>query len=382
MIHDAFRPARALLSRSALRHNLDLVRAGLDRQTPLHRAGSKMMAVVKADAYGHGLSQIMTELLRHKVTYFCVASLEEGVRARQLSDRADILVLGGSFRWDRLALQTLKENRLEVAVNDLASLSILSKHYDLSCHLKLDTGMNRLGIKQTDWAQAIEILKSGSGNLKGLMTHYASASGSSFRRQIKYFEEAVSLFRENNLQPDYIHSENSAALFSAEPLKKGLLSETGNLVRPGISLYGYLPNPAGKSSKSLRPILSLTAEIGLRKQVKKREGISYDHLYRPSQDQEVVVVPLGYADGLSKSYAAEIRPEVLGVNGKVKARLRVCGAICMDMVILRRTEGEVSVGDELVFWGPFNQRLIKAKVADPYELNLRIAPRIPRLWSD
>jgi alanine racemase len=369
-----------MLSRKASRHNLAILRRQVRASTQLHRADAKIMAIVKADAYGHHLSCVLPELERQGVKEFAVASLAEGVEARRLSSKAEILVLGGTFDWKPAMIRVLRENRLKVAANDLPSLKKMMSVDGLKVHLKLDTGMNRLGISPHEWGEAIQILKASRNKLDGLMTHYASAGDSIFVNQVRLFDEGLIWFWSNGVRPPIVHSENSAALFCRKPhLRETFASQVANRVRPGIALHGYLTKGV-KNTFGLRPVLELVSELGIIKRVEPGDGISYGHLYRASRSHDYAVVPLGYADGLSKSYAQVLSPEWRSPSGHKKGQLLICGAICMDMVMVRAKRGKLKTKDRIVFWGRFPNSILHAGLVEPYELNLRIAKRIPRVW--
>lgn len=375
-----YRPSAALLSRKAVKNNLQLVRECVRTRTVLHHSKAEIMAMVKADAYGHDLDLILPELEKQGVKHFAVASLEEGLEARSLSRKAEILVLGGSLRWNSSLIELLQKNRLKVAANDIQSLKTLLSVKGLKVHLKLDTGMNRLGVKPADWPEALQILRRSQNSLDGLFTHYATSGDELFHSQARLFEEAVRWLVSEGICPQFIHSENSAALLNKNQLKRGILSERANLVRPGISLYGYFPRKV-KGSLPLSPVLELVSEVGLVKSIEAGEGISYGHLYKAKSKHSYGIVSLGYADGLSKAYAQSLRPMLRNSRGKRKAWLKICGAICMDMVMVK-AEGaqKLDPKDLVVFWGRFKNEVLKAGLVEPYELNLRIAKRIPRIW--
>jgi len=379
MVSLPLRPAAALLSKRALIHNLAILRARIKEQFAIHRPDSSLMAVVKADAYGHDLQVSMPQLIKEGVRRFALASVSEAIEARKVSRSADLLVLGGTAEWTRARVDLVRKHRLEVTVNDLSTLRALLPFRDLKLHLKLDTGMNRLGLKPDEWAEAIRLLKKSERPLDGLMTHFATAGDRIFIHQVGIFEEAVRWLRSSGIRPRWIHTENSAALFSSYRLKKGILSEVSNLVRPGLAMWGYLPHGM-KEDFGLRPVLELVSEVGWLKSVERGEGISYGHHYRAKRPHDYGVVPLGYADGLSKQYASSLQVEWRDRTDKPKGRLSVCGSICMDMVMLQANRRGMKVGDRAVFWGRFPNPLLKSHVVEPYELNLRIAKRIPRIW--
>lgn len=338
------------------------------------------MAIVKADAYGHDIEQIVPALEREGIKFFAVATLSEGVEARKLSKKSRILILGGTFEWNRQAIEVLRKYKLDVVANDLSSLKTFARTGDIKIHLKLDTGMNRLGLKAEEWNDAVQILKKSKTHLEGLLTHYATAEDRIFERQVFLFEEALRWFWSEGIRPPHVHSENSAALFGKNSFKKGLLSTVGNWVRPGIAIYGYLPG--GMRAPQLHPVLELVSEIGVVKRAETGEGISYGHLYRAKSPHAYGVVPLGYADGLSKIYARGLRPEWRTPSNTKKGSLILCGAICMDMVMVKASGGVLKPKDRIVFWGRFQNPLLQNQIVEPYELNLRIAKRIPRMWAD
>ncbi len=376
----AYRPAFAFLSRSALKNNVDYLQKQIVMRPRLHNSRAEIMAMVKANAYGHDVAAIIPELRSLGIRFFAVASLEEGLEARRLAPSAEILVLGGVLHWKRETLALAKRHRFHIAANDLETLKVALKTAGLRVHLKLDTGMNRLGIKTHEWSEAVRLCKRSPKNFVGLFTHFATAQDAVFLRQARLFEEATRWIWAEGLEPCYVHSENSAALLGRYTLPKGLLSEVGNLVRPGISLYGYSPRGIAQDH-SLQPVLELESEIGLIKRVETAEGISYGHLYRAEQPHRFGIVTLGYADGLSKAYSKVVEPQLRSASGRVKGSLKVCGAICMDMVMVRPVKREKLVeGDRVVFWGRFANPILKKALVEPYELNLRISKRIPRVW--
>jgi alanine racemase len=379
MIGLPLRPAAALLSRRALSNNIRAIRARIRENQALHHSRADILAIVKADAYGHDLNLVMPELQKLGIRHFAVASLEEGLEARRVSSRAEILVLGGTLRFSRSTLEVLKKNRLHMSVCDLEALRFFCKHPSIPIHLKLDTGMNRLGLRPEEWGEALSLLKSSKRKLEGLFTHFATAEDRIFERQAVLFEEVSRWFWTEGFRPKFVHSENTSALFGQNKLKRGFLSEVGNLVRPGVSMYGY--TCAGDSSK-LQPVLELVSEIGLVKPVEVGEGISYGHLYRAEKSHRYGIVTLGYADGLSKAYAPVLQPQWRSSKGKFKGWLNICGAICMDMVMVRSKRSLLKAQDRVVFWGRFPNKVLEKNLVEPYELNLRISKRIPRIWVD
>lgn len=339
------------------------------------------MAMVKADAYGHDLNQFVPELERNGVNYLAVASLEEGIEARKISPRSRILILGGTFDWTKRSIDLVEKNRFEIAINDLETLEIFLPRTRIPLHLKLDTGMNRLGIKSDQWAHAISAIQKRGVHLRGMFTHFATYSDAAFNRQVMLFNEALRWFWSEGIRPEEVHTENSAALFAPNSARKGMLADVANVVRPGTALYGYLATDI-RTPYKLEPVMELVSEIGLVKEIQRAEGISYGQKYRAMKPHLYGVVPLGYADGLSKAYADHLKPQWRGLDGKVKGVLNICGAICMDMVMVKAMNGRLSPHDRVVFWGRFPNTLLQKGIVESYELNLRIAKRIPRMWVE
>lgn len=375
------RPAAGLLSRKALKHNLKMIRQCVKERTRLHRPDTQIMALVKADAYGHDLKQFVPELERNGVSYFAVASVEEAVEARRLSAKSRILVLGGTFEWTRRSIEVIEKNRFEVAINDLSALEVFLPRAKIPLHLKLDTGMNRLGLKSSDWERAIKLIQKSGVHLQGLFTHYSTYSDSAFNRQVMLFNEALRWFWSEGIRPEEVHTENSAALFAKNSARKGMVGDVANVVRPGLALYGYLASDI-KTPYRLQPVMELVSEVGLVKSVHKAEGISYGNHYRAPSAHAYGVVPVGYADGLSKVYAPYLKPQWRSPDGRVKGSLNICGSICMDMVMVKAARGALNSHDRVVFWGRFPNSLLQKGIVEAYELNLRIAKRIPRMWVE
>lgn len=375
------RPAAGLLSRAALKHNLKMIQTCVRERTLLHRRDTQIMAMVKADAYGHDLNQYLPELEKNGVNYFALASIEEALQARKLSSKARIVVLGGTFEWTKASIEVIEKNRFEVAINDLQALEIFLRRKKIPLHLKLDTGMNRLGLRSEDWDAAAKMIKKSGVHLQAIFTHFATYSDLAFNRQVMLFNEGLRWLWSEGIRPEEVHSENSAALFSRNSAKKGILSDMGNVVRPGIALYGYLASDI-RTPYKLQPVMELVSEVGLVKKVLKAEGISYGLHYKAATAHDYGVIPLGYADGLSKVYSQYLKPQWRRSDGTVKGSLNICGAICMDMVMVKAARGNLNPHDRVVFWGRFPNTLLERGIVEPYELNLRIAKRIPRIWVE
>jgi alanine racemase len=371
------RPTFAEIDLAALRHNFQVVRASIPRRC-------EILAVVKADAYGHGFMDISRELEALGVNAFGVASLAEGIQLRKSGIDRPVLLLGGVCPGQErkcvgynisTALFSLEQAQ---ALNQAAARLFRKAQV----HLKIDTGMGRLGILYADVPSFLaEVRKLPNIALEGVMSHFASAdeldeSGRYFTSlQSERFEWVVSEVRTAGFAPRYIHIANSAA---------ALIRDLApcNLVRPGIALYGALPSPDFQGKLNLRPVMRLKSRIAMLKWVEPGTSISYGRRFTPAERTLIASVPVGYADGYPRRLTN--RGEVL-VRGR---RVRVAGTVCMDWVMLDVTDVPgVAAGDEVILMGPDGEgncihaeELAQWAGTIPYEIFCGISKRVPRLY--
>jgi alanine racemase len=373
------RPTFAEIDLSALRHNFQVIRSSI----PPH-AG--VLAIVKADAYGHGFMDISHELERLGVNAFGVAFLAEGIQLRKAGIDKPILLLGGVYPGQERKcigynISTIVFNLEQARALDHAAGKLFRK---AQLHLKVDTGMGRLGIPYADvpsFARELAALQHIS--LEGIISHFASAdelneSGRYFSRlQAERFTWALAETRAAGFAPRYVHIANSAA---------ALLRDIPgcNLVRPGIALYGALPSPDFQGRLALRPVMRLKSRIAMLKWVEPGTSISYGRRFTTAGRTRIASVPVGYADGYVR--ALTNRGEAL-VRGE---RVRVAGTVCMDWIMLDVTGvKDVSVGDQVVLMGPDDagncihaEELAEAAGTIPYEIFCGISKRVPRVYLD
>jgi alanine racemase len=340
----------------------------------------RIIPVIKADAYGHGAIQIASAVAGGAdVRLFSVGIVEEGVALRQAGINQEILVLGTTWRGlESLALH----HRLTLALDSVKSMECLdaaAKNMDVSSciHIKVDTGMGRLGIR---W-DAIEPLLDGLRqlkhlSLKGVFSHLSSADEQDPEytlEQKRRFEHALSAIRKAGFTPGEIHFANSAGLLYHESFRQWS-------ARTGIALYGYAPDPQ-KSPIKLRPVLSLKTKIGPIRQVREGESIGYSRKFTAPRTTRYTTLPVGYADGLRRSLAGHSR--VIIRNGWAE----VIGAISMDMITVDLTDRpDVREGEEVILLGSTTEcRITASEWADtlgtiPYEILCGIASRVPRIY--
>ncbi|MEE2830447.1 MAG: alanine racemase [Myxococcota bacterium] len=374
-----FRPTRARVDLEALRHNCRVV---LQRVAP---SGATVMAAVKADAYGHGLVPVSRILVAEGVAWLGVAIVEEGLRLRRAGIDTPILVLGGILDG---AEEVSVEAGLTPVVYRQRSIEALAaiagaRGEVLDVHLKVDTGMNRLGVplaELDDFLRRIEAL----GNLRidGVLTHLAEAErseGGMTEAQIRAFEGAVSDIRARGHQPRWVHAANSAALLTGRRLDDG---PAQTLVRPGILLYGCAPDPALEEAWPLKPVLSFETAVSFLKEVPAGSRLSYGATWEAQRPSRIATLPVGYGDGYVRALGN--RAEVL-VRGR---RAPVVGRVCMDLVLADVTDiPGVEEGDPVVLLGPQGEEEITAaELAGlletiPYEVICSISPRVPRSYQ-
>lgn len=364
------RAARAEIDLGAIAHNTrELIRLV---------APADLCAVVKADGYGHGAIAVSEVVLEAGATWLGVALVEEGAVLRKAGINSPVLLLSQPRTADiRPAIEyelrlTLYTREGVVAAQAAAqSIGCVAK-----VHLKIDSGMNRVGIAPRDALEVARLI-AGSSNLEleGIWTHCAVAdmpSNPFTDVQLGRFDAVVAEVREAGLEPVMLHVANSAAAI-------GRPSARLDLVRAGISLYGIAPTPALGDGIDLRPALALRAEVALVKRVGAGEGISYGLSHEFKRDTTVATVPIGYADGVPRQLSS-VGGEVI-IHGQ---RRPIVGVVTMDQLMVDCGDDEVRVGDEVTLIGAQQGETITAQDwADalgtiPYEIICRIGPRVPR----
>lgn len=365
----AGRPTVATIDASALRANLVRLRAALPE-------GVALLATVKADAYGHGATLVAPVLARAGVDFFGVATVEEGIELRVAGIAEPVLVLTGASRAEA-ALAA--DNDLAVAVLDAANATDLAGGLDgrrLRVHVKLDTGMTRLGATPEALPELIGALRSAPRlEVEGVFSHFADADSVDTvytERQARCFRAGVEALSAAGFAPRWTHLANSVAALSRP-------GGCGNLVRPGIVLYGAGPgeDPANEGWK---PVMQLQTRVWQVKSVPAERPISYGQTFVTRRPSRIAVLPIGYADGYAR--ALSNRAEVL-IRGR---RAPVVGRVCMDLTMVDVTDVHgVAPGDEVVLWG--RQGSVALSVNEvarwqdsiSYEVLTRVGRRVPRV---
>jgi alanine racemase len=341
--------------------------------------GPGIIAVVKANAYGHGAAPVALTLEAAGARWLACADIEEGVLLRRAGVETPILVFGALSIGD---VDGLFEHNLTPTVSTPAAVETLERAaarrgVRLACHLKIDTGMNRLGFRYDQLDRTMPpLVASDHLSVAAVYTHFATADDPDdplFAEQHVRFDQALNRLRAIGLSDVVRHAANSAALLRDERV-------WFDYVRPGLLLYGLVPPPLA-TTLQLEPVMTLTSRIVAVKGLRPGEGVSYGMKFRTDVPRKVAVVPAGYADGLDTR---------LGNRGFVLVRGRrvaIIGAVCMDMLTIDVTDLEVAPGDEVVILGEqdgerMDAREMAAAIGSiPWELVCRIGSRIERVYD-
>ena len=379
---DAVRPTRAEIDLGALRKNVAVLKRA---------AGTaEVWAVLKADGYGHGAPAVARTLDRAGADGFCVALLEEAIELREAGIGKPILVMGGYYG---RAFDEVIHRKLTPVIYDRAHLEgfaqlVRARGLDqpISVHLKIDTGMARLGVRLPQLASFTEHLeKTPEVRVSGLMTHLASAdaeSMESLEEQAALFEQATQLLAERGIKPSVRHAANSAALLRQ--------AARFDVVRPGVAAFGISPFAQGSTvhdARELTMAMRVRTEVIDLRTLEPGEAVGYGSTWRAARPTQVATVPMGYADGLARSLSN--RGHAL-VRGK---RASYIGAISMDLAMLDVTDHQgVTLRDEVVVLGhqegPLGKDFLSAQELAAHsgtiawEVLTHISRRVPRFYRE
>lgn len=345
----------------------------------------KIMAVIKADGYGHGAIPIGRELEELGIDYIAVAIFQEGIQLRKEGIKTPILVLGNTpaeafpmlLQYD--LIQTIYS--VHMGLNLAATASRLQ--IQAKIHIKIDTGMGRIGIRAVNQPvesvaeQIAELYHSPDLKVLGIFTHFSKADEldkSYTQKQVDCFNQLLNYLYHHDMLPDLIHASNSAGLIDVHNANYAM-------VRAGIALYGLYPSDEVDHSVSLRPALSIKSRVVFVKTVEKGEPISYGGIYVTSKDTVIATIPIGYADGYSRA---------LSNKGKVVIRGQfapVIGRVCMDQILVDVTHIDgVCENDDVYLIGGTSEASVSvediAKIMQTinYEVICLIGKRVPRVY--
>lgn len=368
------RPTCAEIDIRALVHNLNEAKR-------LAGSKSQILAVVKADAYGHGAVAISEALVRNGIQYLGTALVEEAIELRDAGIKVPIIVLGGIFEEQ---IPKIAEYGLTPVVYQEGFLKAIANearkcNKKINIHIKIDTGMGRIGVLPYD---AVDFVKKAASqkNIKveGIMTHFADADLADkayAEKQMAEFTSIADKLDKDGIKIPYQHIANSAALVSFE-------NDRFNMARPGIMLYGYAPFSKGKEGElNLIPVMSLKTKILHLKRVLAGAYISYGRTFVAKRDSIIATLPVGYADGYSRALSNK---GAVIVKGK---KAPIAGRVCMDMTMIDVTDIDgVEINDEAVLIGSQGKETITADdiamLANTisYEVLCCIGKRVPRVY--
>ncbi len=362
---DAVRPTRAEVNLAALRHNLRVLKK--------HAGAAKVWPVLKADGYGHGAPAVARTLERAGAEGFCVALLEEAVELRDAGIMTPILVMGG---YHGGAYEEIAHHRVTPVIYHAGQVEGLARAArdlgrEVDAHLKVDTGMSRLGVRMDDLERfAADLQKFPEVRITGLMTHLACAESSDAftAEQVERFEEATKRLAKVGIAPKLRHAANSAALVRGKAMF--------DAVRPGLAIFGI-------GAADLRPVMKVKSEIVDIRTLQPGETAGYGALFQSKRVSRIATLPMGYADGLSRHLSNVGHVLVRG------QRAKIVGAISMDMCMVDVTDiPGAGLRDEVVVLGAQERESIGAdEVAAqagtiPWEIMTSISRRVPRFYRE
>mgnify|MGYP003290120873 CR=1 FL=1 len=338
----------------------------------------RIMAVIKADAYGHGDISVAKALFEEGITDFAVSNIDEACRLRELGINGEILILG--YTPIDLLPQVVKYNIMQTIISEEYAEEVCKSNVDIKCQIALDTGMNRIGLNADDVDYCIEIIRKYSKklNVKGIFTHLCVADSKQVdlirftENQIEKFDTIASAL--SDLKFDYVHCLNSAG---------GLWhkSKTNMFIRLGIVLYGLKPDYLNVLPDGISTVLEWKSVVSMVKTVYKGETIGYGRTFMAEHEMKIATIPTGYADGYNRLLSN--KGYVL-INGR---RANIVGRICMDQMMVDVTNiNDVSMGTEVVLLGRSGNELLTAddmaQIIDTigYEIVCNISKRVPRVY--
>jgi alanine racemase len=375
-----FRPTWATVDLDAIRRNYDAILRTLGKDMGV-------MAMVKADAYGHGAVAVSRVLESEGVRALGVATVEEGIELRDAGINSQILVMGGLMGMGSPASRKMVERSLTPVIHsesviDSLEQEALAQGKKIKVHIKVDTGMSRLGIRPEFLPRLVSKLADCENiSVEGAMTHLADAGEADWAgEQYGSFIESVRLI-EASLGPlEVLHIANSEAAMSGNNVRFEGNAECW--VRPGLALYGECEGVDPLEGK-LEPVMGLVSKVVLIKRVPENTRVSYCGIFRTKRPTKLAIIPIGYADGYPWSATGSAKVLIRGW------RFPIVGRVTMDMIIVDITDAEdISVGDEVVLLGKQRDGFISVRelagwaTTIPYEIMCNISKRMPRVYVE
>ncbi len=367
---------RAVINLDAILYNMDSMHQNISEDT-------KIMAVIKADGYGHGAAEV-AECIEHLdyLAGYAVATVEEGLILRNHGIKKPILILGYAFpdQYDELIAADMRPTVFTREMAQELSQAAGEMGVDCPIHFAVDTGMSRIGYQVTEEAadEMAQIARLPHIMVEGIFTHFAradEADKTSAEEQLALFEKMISMLEERGIKIPIKHCSNSAGIVE---LKEANM----DMVRAGITLYGLWPSEeVRRDIIDLKPALSLITHVAYVKDLEAGRAISYGGTYVTKRPSRIATIPVGYADGYARGLSN--KGAVL-IHGK---RAPICGRVCMDQFMVDVTDiPEVKMGDEVILIGSAGEETITMEEVGElsgrfnYEFVCNLGKRIPRVF--
>lgn len=376
LINDKLRPVWAEINLDKLKHNIQEVRR-------IVKKGTLICAVIKADGYGHGATVIAKTLLENGADRLAVATMSEAIELRNAGYQVPLMILG--YTAESQGKDILKYNIIQT-VDSFKQAQYFSQlavdhRKEMTIHLKIDTGMSRLGFEMNEDSmnEIKEIFKLPNLKVEGIFTHFAVADEEDKTFTYKQFRQFMSLV--NALEKDGYtipikHVSNSAAIIDLPEMSL-------DMVRPGIMLYGLYPSQdVNKKTVDLRQVMELKTRVSHVKLLPPGRGVSYGLKYRTNEERKIITIPIGYADGFTRMLTE--KAEII-VKGK---KIPVVGRICMDQCMADATGLDINLGDEVTIYSsdPQSHNTIEDVAAKlgtiNYEIICMVGKRVTRAYVE
>jgi len=358
-----FRPTVAEIDLEAVRHNVRVIKP----------SDAEVMAVVKANGYGHRAIPVARAAVEGGATWLGVALVEEGLALRGAGIEAPILVLTefppGSER-EAIGARLTPTVYSSRAIRSLADAAPSGT----GVHVKVDTGMHRVGIPPEQAPALVDEASRAGLSIEGIWTHFALAEepgNATTLRQLELFLEVCATLEAGGIRPRYRHAANSGATIASPETHL-------DLVRVGAALYGIAPGPQLEGALDLRPAMTLRSAVTHAKRVPSGHGISYGHLHRTTVETTIATIPIGYADGYLRSLSNHGRVLIRG------RRYPVVGSVTMDQLMVDVGDDALEVGDDVVLFGRQGDAEIRVEEVAAwagtigYEIVCAVSERVPR----